>query len=62
MNQIENWFGTLQRKVIKHGECNSVDSLEKQITDFIRYYNNILNNKPINWAFDAVKYRQKLAS
>lgn len=61
MNQIENWFGTLQRKVIKHGEFNSVDSLEKQISDFICYYNNILS-KPINWAFDAVKYRQKLAS
>jgi len=61
MNQIENWFGILQRKVIKHGEFNSVDSLEKQISDFIRYYNNILS-KPINWAFDAVKYRQKLAS
>ena len=61
MNQIENWFGTLQRKVIKHGEFNSVDSLEKQISDFICYYNNILS-KPTNWAFDAVKYRQKLAS
>ena len=51
MNQIENWFGTLQRKVIKHGEFNSVESLEKQISDFICYYNDILS-KPINWAFD----------
>lgn len=61
MNQIENWFGTLQRKVIKNGEFISVKSLEKQISDFICYYNNILS-KPINWAFDTVKYRQKLAS
>jgi len=61
MNQIENWFGILQRKVIKHGEFTSVDSLEKQISDFICYYNNILS-KPINWSFDTVKYRQKLAS
>jgi transposase len=61
MNQIENWFGTLERKVIKHGEFDSVDSLEKQISDFICYYNNILS-KPINWAFDAVKYRHKLVS
>jgi len=38
-----------------------VDSLEKQIADFICYYNNILS-KPINWAFNTVKYRQKLAS
>ena len=61
MNQIENWFGILERKVIKHGEFISVESLEKQISDFICYYNNILS-KPINWAFNTVKYRQKLAS
>ena len=61
MNQIENWFGILERKVIKHGEFISVESLEKQISDFIHYYNNILS-KPINWAFDTVKYRHKLAS
>lgn len=61
MNQIENWFGILQRKVIKHGEFISVESLENQISEFIRYYNNILS-KPIDWTFDAVKYRQKLAS
>ena len=61
MNQIENWFGILERKIIKHGEFISVESLEKQISDFICYYNNILS-KPINWTFDAVKYRQKLAS
>jgi len=61
MNQIENWFGTLERKVIKHGEFISVNSLEKQISDFISYYNNLLS-KPINRTFNAVKYRQKLAS
>ena len=61
MNQIENWFGVLERKVIKHGEFISVESLEKQISDFICYYNNILS-KPINWTFNAMKYRQKLAS
>ena len=61
MNQIENWFGILERKIIKHGEFISVESLEKQISDFICYYNNILS-KPINWTFNAAKYRQKLAS
>jgi hypothetical protein len=60
MNQIENWFGILERKIIKHGEFISVESLEKQISDFICYYNNILS-KPIKWAFDTVKYRHKLA-
>jgi len=60
MNQIENWFGILQRKVIRHGEFVSVVSLEKHISDFIHYYNKILS-KPINWNFDTVKYRQKIA-
>jgi hypothetical protein len=60
MNQIENWFGILQRKVIRHGEFVSVESLEKHISDFIHYYNKILS-KPINWNFDTIKYRQKIA-
>jgi len=61
MNQIENWFGILERKVIKHGEFISVDSLEKQISEFITYYNMVLS-KPIKWTFNTNKYRQKLAS
>jgi len=61
MNQIENWFGILERKVIKHGEFISVDNLEKQISNFIIYYNKVLS-KPMKWSFNAEKYRQKLAS
>ena len=61
MNQIENWFGILQRKVIKHGDFNSVGNLDHQIVDFITYYNKILS-KPMEWSFNTVKYRQKLAS
>jgi hypothetical protein len=61
MNQIENWFGILERKVIRHGEFISVDSLEKQIINFITYYNKVLS-KPMKWSFNAKKYRQKLAS
>ena len=61
MNQIENWFGILQRKIIKYGEFTSVESLEKQIADFISYYNKVLS-KPIKWKFNTIKYRQKLAS
>ncbi len=61
MNQIENWFGILERKVINNGEFKSVESLEKQISDFIAYYNKVLS-KPIKWSFNANIYRQKLAS
>ena len=59
MNQIENWFGILQRKVIKYGEFPSVKELENNIIEFISYYNIILV-KPVKWLFTAEKYRQKL--
>jgi hypothetical protein len=59
MNQIENWFAILQRKVIKCGQFPSVDELENNIIEFISYYNNILV-KPVEWSFNAKKYRRKL--
>ncbi len=61
INPIENWFGILGKKVIKHGEFGSVNSLEQQISDFIDYYNKVLS-KPLKWTFYGAKYRQKLAS
>jgi hypothetical protein len=59
MNQIENWFAILQRKVIKCGQFPSVDELENNIIEFISYYNDILV-KPVEWSFNAKKYRRKL--
>ena len=47
MNQIENWFGVLQKKVIKHGQFHSVNELEQKIENFILYHNSHLA-KPIN--------------
>jgi len=59
MNQIENWFAILQRKVIRFGEFYSVKKLEQSIEKFITYYNQVLA-KPIIWKFTAKKYRQRL--
>ncbi len=50
MNQIENWFAVLQRKVINRGEFPSVDDLEEKIKKFIQYYSDCLA-KPMNWKF-----------
>ena len=61
MNQIENWFGILQNKVIKNGQFNSVKTLQKNISDFISYYNDFLA-KPICWAFSGENYRAKIKS
>jgi len=55
MNQIENWFGILQRKVINHGEFPSVENLEESIETFIQYYSNYLA-KPIKWKFKGYNY------
>jgi len=59
MNQIENWFATLERKVIRHGQFDSVKILNTDIANFISYYNNILA-KPIQWTFSGKKYRTKI--
>ncbi len=61
MNQIENWFGFLQKRVIKKGQFSSVDDLEGKISEFIGYYNEHLA-KPISWTFSGDKYRLKLTN
>ena len=59
MNQIENWFAILERKVIRHAQFDSVEILNTDIENFIAYYNNILA-KPVKWTFLGEKYRKKL--
>ncbi len=57
MNQIENWFGKLQKQVINRGEFDSVVKLENKIDSYISYYNNCLA-KPCKWKFNGDKYRR----
>ena len=61
MNQIENWFGFLQRRVIKNGNFDSVYMLESKIDRFIEYYNDFLTS-PTNWKFTGKKYRALLTN
>lgn len=61
MNQIENWFGFLQRRVIKDGQFGSVNLLESKIEKFIVYYNDFLV-KPRNWKFKGEKYRELITN
>lgn len=58
MNQVENWFALLQRKVIARGEFGSVIKLEGKITNFINYYNECMF-KPMNWISEGEKYRHE---
>jgi len=48
LNQIENWFGLLERKVIKRGNFSSTDDLKNKIVAFIQYYNSYCA-KPYIW-------------
>jgi transposase len=59
MNQIENWFSILERKVIKHGQFDAIEILNTDIENFISYYNKVLA-KPIKWTFSGEKYRTKI--
>jgi putative transposase len=42
MNQIEIWFSTLVRKVLKRGNFTSVDDLKRKVLAFIEYYNRTM--------------------
>lgn len=57
LNQIENWFGKLQKQVLKRGEFSSVDDLENKINNYISYY-NLCMATPYNWKFEGEKYRR----
>ena len=50
LNQIEIWFSTLTRKVIRRGDFSSVADLEDKIIAFIRYYNKCLAH-PYQWTY-----------
>ena len=50
LNQIEIWFGTLVRKLIRRGNFASVADLENKIIEFIQYYDEHLAH-PYRWTY-----------
>ncbi len=50
LNQIEIWFSTLARKVLRRGDFRSVDDLQDKIIAFIEYYDACLA-KPYQWTY-----------
>jgi hypothetical protein len=50
LNQIELWFGTLARAILKRGSFASVDALSNAILAFIRYYNE-MKARPYSWTY-----------
>ena len=43
LNQIEIWFGVLQRRLLRYGEFRSKDDLMNQLLEYLDYHN-------IHWA------------
>ena len=53
MNQIEIWFGILNRQLIRHNSFRSVEELEMLIREYITQYNELFAH-PYNWTYNNV--------
>ena len=51
LNQVELWFSIMERRLLRHGEFDSVDQLADRMIDFIKAYNR--QAKPFRWTYDA---------
>jgi hypothetical protein len=49
LNQVEIWFSILMRRVLKRGNCASVEALRARILEFIAYFNQTA--KPFQWTY-----------
>ena len=52
MNQIEIWFGIINRRLLKRKSYPSIEELEASILRFIEQYN--LTAKPFQWTYKGV--------
>ena len=52
MNQIEIWFGIINRRLLKRKSYKSIEELEASILRFIEQYN--LTAKPFKWTYKGV--------
>jgi len=49
LNQVELWFGRIERDLLARGIFTSVKDLARQIRRYIRHYNDVA--KPIRWSY-----------
>jgi len=50
LNQIEIWFGVLSRRVLRRGDCTSVEDLTRKILAYIAYHNTHFAH-PYEWTY-----------
>lgn len=58
LDQLENWFSILQRKVLVPNHFGSCQELEQAIARFIAHYNETA--RPIAWTYTVEKLEAKL--
>jgi len=62
VNQVELWFGILQRRLLKHGSFRSSAELEHTVLGFVRHWNRI-EAHPFHWTFRSLRKKvQRLAA
>lgn len=60
LNQVERWFGILTDKQIRRGTHKSLQALEKDISGWIKTWNE--NPRPFAWTKSADEILERLAS
>jgi len=61
LNQIEIFFGILQRKCLRGGNFKSVEELQSQLRQFITYYNTTMAH-PFHWTYTGKPLEKKRRS
>jgi len=56
LNQVEIWFSILSKKLIKWGNFISQEDLQRQLENFIEYFNETMA-KPFKWTFKGFPLR-----
>ena len=59
LNQIENWFSGLVRRVLNRGSFQSTKDLKTKILNYIDFYNQIA--KPMKWKFHPKKIENPIS-
>jgi len=61
VNQVELWFGILQRRCLKEGNFQSLQALYDAVSAFIAYWNRKLKH-PFRWSFTGYPRRSRSKS
>lgn len=53
LNQIEIWFGIINRQLLRRGSFRNLEELEQSIRDYIKQYNKYFAH-PFKWKYNSV--------